>query len=104
MQLFLSYVRQEQEAVEAFAERLRRSGFEVFLDSGLTGGQRWWNELMRQIQQCDAFLPILTKGYMFSRPCKLEVAYAGAVEKPILPVQIAEISPRLLSPIIGDIQ
>jgi len=104
MLLFLSYVRKEQEVIEAFAGRLRRAGFDVFLDTGLTGGQRWWDELIRQIQQCDGFVPILTQGYLLSRPCKLEAAYAEALKKPILPVQMDEISPRLLSPAIGDVQ
>ena len=104
MRLFLSYVRQEQQDIEAFAVRLRRAGFDAFLDTSLTGGQRWWDELVRQIQQCDGFVPILTKGYLLSRPCKLEAAYAAALEKPILPVQMDEISPRLLSPAIGDVQ
>lgn len=104
MRLFLSYVRQDQQVVEAFAGHLRRAGFEAFLDTGLTGGQRWWDELIRQIQLCDGFMPVLTAGYLYSRPCKLEAAYATALEKPIVPVQMDEISPRLLPPAIGDVQ
>ena len=90
--------------MEAFAQTLRRAGFDAFMDTGLTGGQRWWDELLHQIQDCEAFVPILTKSYHLSQPCKLEAKYATDLAKPFLPIQVESSQPETAASSIVDVQ
>ena len=74
----------ERPTVDLLAADLRRGGYHPFYDEQLTGGQSWWDQLLTQIEQCDAFVPALTQSYVESRPCRAEADYARALGKPIL--------------------
>jgi hypothetical protein len=102
--IFISYARANRAAVESLEADLKGCGHDPFLDRELSGGQPWWDELLRQIEQCDIFVPILSAAYLKSVACGREADYAIALNKPILPVTIEAVRASLFSQRIAEAQ
>jgi hypothetical protein len=69
----------------------------------LSGGQAWWEQILKQIRECDVF--ILSPESLDSVACKRELSYAMDLGKPILPILVADdVSINLLSPELSKIQ
>jgi len=102
--IFISYARANRPAVERIQADFEGCGHAPFLDNELSGGQTWWDELLRQIEECEVFVPVLSDAYMTSTACEREAAYAIALGKPILPVAIEEVSPGLFAHRIAEAQ
>lgn len=76
--VFLSYAREDTEAVRQIAEALRAFGIEVWFDQDeLHGGDSWDRKIRGQIRTCSLFLPVIsartearTEGY-FRREWKM---------------------------------
>jgi TolB-like protein/Tfp pilus assembly protein PilF len=59
--IFLSYAREDLEAVRRIADALREAGLEVWFDQKeLRGGDEWDAKIKRQIRECALFLPIVS--------------------------------------------
>lgn len=76
MQLFVSYARPDRLRAESLAVRLRQAGIEVWLDSDLVGGQRWWDRILRQLRTYHAVVAAISKASIKSRACRSEREYA----------------------------
>lgn len=98
--VFLSYASQDAEPARRIAEKLRRSGIEVWFDeSELRGGDAWDQKIREQIRDCVFFVPLIsahtqsrTEGY-FRLEWKLAVdrSHLMASERAfLLPVVIDE--------------
>ena len=96
MKVFISYRSKERKLVEGLAADLEGFGHDVWFDRELTGGQKWWNEIIENIRACDLFVIALSSGLLRSIPCTKEREYAMALNKRILPVAIAEIDFNLV--------
>lgn len=86
--VFVSYSRSDVEPVGVLAEDLREAGFDVWLDRELPGGIEWWNEILRRIRECDAFVVAVSAASRASRACAAELEYARAVKRPVLRVSM----------------
>ncbi|MDT5011855.1 MAG: hypothetical protein QOH57_3472, partial [Mycobacterium sp.] len=86
--LFVSYARESTFEVEELARHLRALGYETWMDSALRGGQSWWDEIMRSIADCDAFLAIISHRSVNSLACRSELDWALALGKPVLPIAV----------------
>jgi len=84
--VFLSYSRDDADIVSVLAEDIRNLGHTAWLDRELTGGQRWWDHILEEIRDCDAFVTSVSTSAIDSRACRSEYEYAVALGKPILPV------------------
>lgn len=102
--VFLSYSRSELPQVRTLTQHLRTGGYDFWFDQELTGGQQWWNEVVRRIFECDVFLAVISEHSLRSNACTLELQYAVALGKPLLPVMVEQVSPRFLSPELGRVQ
>src|SRR4051812_20106745 len=102
--IFISYERNDRPTVERLAQDLRDSGLNPFFDEQLRPAQKWWDELLGQIEACDVFVPAVSHRYVTSEPCRLEVGYAAQLGKPILPVALDDVPPKQCGPLIGDTQ
>lgn len=94
-QIFISYPREYRPLVERLVGDLRSSGYEPFFDEHLTGGQRWWDELLDRIEGSRAFMPVIGAGFLGSTPCRLEAQYAASLGKPFLPIAVEPTPPQL---------
>jgi hypothetical protein len=96
--LFISYSSHDQAAVAMLVAALRRAGLQVWIDEQLGGGEMWWATILEQIRRCDGLVLALSEDSLSSRPCRAERAYAQALRRPILPVQIGPIDARRANP------
>lgn len=88
MTLFVSYTRQDEALVRALKDDLERVGRSVWLDHQIHGGERWWQEIIQQIQNAEVFLFALSKNSWRSRPCRAELRYAEQLQVPVIPVRV----------------
>lgn len=96
--VFVSYARENQEAVKSLALDLGELDYQVWFDNELTGGQTWWDQLLAKIRECDRFAFGLSPESLDSQACKLERTYALNLGKSILPILIADDVPTDLLP------
>lgn len=90
MRLFISYAHADNRKVERLAEILERSGHEVWFDRAIAGGDDWWQSILGNIEASDVFIFALTPQSTASEACRAEYQYALDLNKPILPVMLAE--------------
>lgn len=103
--VFVSYSRNNLDAVTQLIEDMHAVGIDTWHDQALTGGQRWWDNILANIRECDIFVFALSPESWDSEACKSELGYAVQLGKPILPVLVSEgININLLSPPLNEIQ
>lgn len=90
--------------MKALAQGLRMLHHDVWLDEELSGGQAWWDVILKRIRDCDAILVILSPAALESQACEREREYGAALGKPLLPVMIEQLSSDLLSPELAALQ
>jgi hypothetical protein len=104
MTVFISYARANVTAAGQLHDDVERCHREVWLDQELTGGQAWWHAILQHIRECDVFVVALSTDWVQSIACDLELRYAIALARPVLPVMVAKIDPRLAPKAIVDAQ
>ena len=60
MDVFLSYARDDADAVGQLHRRRRTSPPLAWFDRELSGGQVWWDEILTQIRSCSLFVIALS--------------------------------------------
>lgn len=104
MNLFISYSRRDLEVVEDIINDCRSLGHNVWYDKELSGGQSWWNQILKNIRECDLVLFMVSEKSNNSTACKREYTYASQLHKRILPVIVDEVSTNLLPPELTAMQ
>ncbi|HEX5088934.1 MAG TPA: toll/interleukin-1 receptor domain-containing protein [Nocardioides sp.] len=102
MKIFISYARLNMTTAEALVRDLHSLGHQAFYDQDLTGGQRWWDTLLDQIQAADVFIPVLSDEYRDSQACRVEAEWADALHIPFVPVFTESQLPGMYDPIIAE--
>ena len=96
--IFVSYSRHNLDAVTQLIHDLNAVGVDTWHDQTLTGGQRWWDNILANIRECDIFIFALSPGAWESEACKSELDYVVQLGKPILPVLVADGPTQGISP------
>ena len=94
--LFISYTRADRDGIGTLLTDLRALGHAVWMDEELSGGEVWWNEIVAKIRQCDAFLFLVSPSSVESEACLLELSYAIALNRIVIPVHIVETDLRAM--------
>lgn len=102
MKIFISYARLNMTTAEALVRDLHALGHQAFYDQDLTGGQRWWDTLLDQIQAADVFIPVLSDEYRESQACRVEAEWADSLHVSFLPVFTEAQLPGMYDPIIAE--
>ena len=103
--VFVSYSRNNLDVVSQLVEDLQAVGMNTWHDQTLTGGQRWWDNILANIRDCEIFIFALSPESWESEACRSELAYVCGLGKPILPVLVADgINLNLLSAPLHEIQ
>ena len=103
--IFISYNRKSEAIVKNLVDDIEALGHKPWFDQDLSGGHQWWEEILKQIRECDVFIYILSPELLDSMACKRELDYANNLGKPILPVLVTDgISTNLLPPALSQIQ
>jgi hypothetical protein len=101
---FVSYAREDRSLVKRIATVLDLLSFSVWLDESLSGGQAWWDEILRQIRGCDVVIVAISPSMVRSVACLAEVTYAVELGKPILPIRVESVRLELLPRSIALLQ
>lgn len=101
MVLFVSYARRDAAAVTKLHADLEHAKHTAWIDRDLDGGQRWWDTILEQIRGCDLFVFVLSPDSLRSRACRAELAYAVALDRPVLPVMVRDVNVELAPDPIG---
>jgi hypothetical protein len=104
MTVFISYARADQAAAEQLRADVERCHRDAWVDQELTGGQSWWRAILDHIRRCDVFVVVLSPQWIRSKACDLELRYAVELGRPVLPVMVEKIDPRLAPPAVADAQ
>jgi hypothetical protein len=103
--VFVSYSRENSESITQLTQDLRSVGIDAWHDQTLTGGQRWWDNILLNIQQCDVFIFALSPSSWDSEACRSELGYVKELGKTVLPVLVADgINTNLLPFPLKEIQ
>jgi len=89
-EIFISYSRADGEAINGLVSHLKVIAYEPWHDQALTGGKPWWDNILAEIRACEFFITALTPDWQTSQACKLELDYARALGKPVLPVMLSK--------------
>ena len=85
--IFISYSRRDQEFVSRLASDLNAHVAFVWFDrSSIQPGEKWHDEIMEGIQECKAFILVLSPDAMASKYVREEMEMAKQLGKPIFPV------------------
>ena len=90
--VFICYAHDERETVVEQIDWLRSQGFTVWFDEAIEAGSRWSDDLARAVEGCSAFLYFLCPRSVSSRYCLDEVHFALECSRPIVPVEIAQVT------------
>jgi hypothetical protein len=94
--IFLSYARPDRPRAESVAERLRRTGNNVWLDGGQIGQQGWWDYILLQLRLCDVAIALISGASLRSQHCISQRKYAASLGKVIIPLAIEPVSAESL--------
>jgi hypothetical protein len=97
--IMLSYSRRDEEAVKTLARGFEAARREVWFDHDLGGGDAWWDAILESIRTSTVFLFALSDAALHSKPCRLELDYALALGRPVLPVQVGPITSLRTNPL-----
>ena len=88
--LFLSYSHKDSEKAGKIIRVLKKNGFRVWYDEGITPGAEWDDNVAQAIVDCSYFVALISPGYIASANCRDELNYARTLEKQRLLVYLEE--------------
>lgn len=86
--VFISYSHKNQTYTRQLADELRRRGFEVWNDDKIGYGARWQLEIFKAIEDCAAFIVIMSPDSLNSDWVEKEYLYADSLKKNLFPLLI----------------
>jgi CRP-like cAMP-binding protein len=85
-QVFLSYARADAEFATRLVEDLRERGINVWYDRQITGGNTWYEEIQKALDDCEMMIVVLSPRSMESRNVADEWHYYLDENKRLVPV------------------
>jgi TIR domain len=89
-QTFISHSKDDREIVFKIIEQLEANKINIWHDAAIGSGESWKKEIFRAIINCDSMVVFLSKSYINSPMCRMEIFLAQCYNKRILPVMIKE--------------
>ena len=80
--IFVSYSHKDKEFVHKLHQDLENEGFEVWIDDRIDYGTTWPKVIQSHLDDCDAFIVVMTEDSYNSRWVQNEVTRAERKEKP----------------------
>lgn len=99
MRVFVSYSRHDTDVARRLINDIRSGGHEPWFDEDLHVGEKWWDSILTQIRNSEVFVFALSRWSSPSEACSAELAYAQALEIPVVPVQIGPVDALELTPV-----
>jgi hypothetical protein len=87
---FISYSHGDRQYVQRLAEHLLAQGVESWFDYRILPGDTFGFRIQAAIDDCDAFLVVLTPDAVESTWVRREIVYADSKRKPVLPLLLRD--------------
>jgi hypothetical protein len=84
--IFISYSRKNQTYARQLATTLQNNGFDVWIDDRIDYGDRWWRTIVGAIEECGAFVVVMSPDSEQSEWVEREILIAQREHKPIFPL------------------
>lgn len=84
--IFISYSHRDKDYVHKLQGALQKDGFEVWIDDRIDYGTEWPKIIQKHLDECDAFIVVVSENAFESKWVQNEVARAGRKKKPIFPL------------------
>lgn len=84
--IFISYSHKDKAYVHRLQNSLRSEGFDVWIDDRIDYGTEWPKVIQRHLDECDAFIVVVSENAYESKWVQNEVARAGRKKKPFFPL------------------
>lgn len=84
--VFISYSREDSDYAFTLRDFLENHGFSTWIDEKIEDGSRWWKIIEKSIENCSAFIVIMTPSSNDSEWVEKEYMLANRDKKPIFPV------------------
>jgi hypothetical protein len=84
--IFISYSHKDKDYVHKLQTALMDEGFEVWIDDRIDYGTEWPKVIQKQLDNCDAFIIVVSENAYESKWVQNEVARAGRKKKPFFPL------------------
>jgi TolB-like protein/Flp pilus assembly protein TadD len=90
--IFISYSNFDKEKASKLSQRLRQSGFSVWIDeTNISAASQWSTEIVRAIEECKVFLILLSVHSFGSHNVIKELSLASEEKKHIIPVELEHV-------------
>jgi hypothetical protein len=91
MAIMISYSHNDWDSVKPVVCFLKENGLTIWLDRDeIQPSMDWRRELLRRPRQVQGFVPFISKNYIASEICRMELFLARSSERPIFPVMVEE--------------
>ncbi len=91
MPVMISYSRNDWELVEPVVQFLESEGIDTWYDQkNLKPFTDWRRELLKMPRIADAFVPFISRNYIESEMCRMELLLARSFDRPVVPVMLDE--------------
>ena len=84
--IFISYSHKDKEYIRQLHGALEEEGFEVWVDERINYGEEWIRVVQKHVDECDAFLVVISRNAEESDWVQNELARAKRKKKPIFPL------------------
>ena len=98
MNVMLSYRSSDSDFMMELAKHLRSQRIDPWIDrEGIRPGEKWRDALINELKVCDKLIVILSRAYLKSEHCRMELFIARSFGKPILPIMVEDCFTELRS-------
>ena len=98
MNVMLSYRSSDSDFMMELATHLRSQRIDPWIDrEGIRPGEKWRDALINELKVCDKLIVILSRAYLESEHCRMELFIARSFGKPILPIMVEDCFTELRS-------
>jgi hypothetical protein len=89
--IMISYKTTHRAVADELYAELKTADLSPWMDYlGIAPGQKWRDELLRVVRTCRAFVALLTRDYVQSEHCRMEIFIARSRGCPVLPVMLED--------------
>lgn len=84
--IFISYSHRDKDYVHKLQKALQKEGFDVWIDDRIDYGTEWPKVIQQHLDECDAFVVVVSENAYESKWVQNELARAGRKKKPFFPL------------------
>jgi protein-disulfide isomerase len=86
--VFISGAPDNHPGLRQLIEQLRALSYQISVCPAVPGDRQTWDQALRDIAECDVFMPVIAPATLQSQSCSSQFDWAEQLGKPVLPVLV----------------